>query len=591
MDRIIAAALCALLLGGCVSAGGELARQTGIRSEPTTPSTAGGTVLREHRVDLIQVLATALDEEDAPLFARTSANAHLSHLILKLDLLDDRRKQQVIRNSVVGQLMDASVKNCSVYLQSLRGGQVAARTTFDILASGLGLAGGIATPERSAKLLSSLGAMATATGASVDRNIFAEQGVELVAEEIEKARDRRWLEISRKTGLSYHAWSLGFALADIDSFHHDCSMLKGLGLMRDAVVTRDLLVKAARLSAAKAAREGASGLAIAAAIAGLEEAALGEDTTPSSVPTDDSSSPLGSSPNSEPLDLEVKRAAALKCLDDLREKLAADPEATVATLVKDDAFQKEAGCLEADWAGRYAKLALDAARASEALAGAQTFTPEAEAADKKTKDEALKSPTAAIPPLKTAFETAGHALDIAKAASDAAPASDDLRAKFTAAQANSDKAKSDLERAKSAQTQAEADLKASEAVYGTAAASGRVKALKEAMEVVKTSAAKKIGLDQGLVMAARKAALQFGLSAAEQGATAQQVTAAMERVAGDFFDREKPAASDPVLSVMIQTARQVASAPEAAQSGLMAARAAQAAAQAYVLNADDLKPS
>ena len=587
MYRIIAATLCALLLGGCVSAGGELARQTGIRAEPTTPSTAGATVLREHRVDLIQVLETALGDTQ-PAYPGGSANAHLSHLILKVDLLDDRRQQQKIRNSVVGQLVDASVKNCSVYLQSLRGGQVAARTTFDILASGLGLAGGIATPERSAKLLSSLGAMATATGAAVDRNIFAEQGVELVAEEIEKVRDRRWQELSRKTGLPYQEWSLGFALADIDSFHHDCSMLKGLGLMRDAVVTRDLLVKAARLSAAKAAREGASGLAVAAAIAGLEEAALGEDAAMSDVPADRTPA-IATSSAAEPLDLEVKRNAALACLDKLAAKLETDDKATPTSLLKDGAFQKAAGCGEADWAGRYAKLALDAARASEALTSAQTFTPEAEAADRKTKTEGLTKAKAAVPPLQTAHDGLQHALDVAKAASDAAPANEDLKAKFTAAQTAAETGKAALERAKAAQTQAEADLKASEDRYAKAFAEGRPKAIKATMVDVKATATKKIELDMGQVTVARGAALQFGLGAAEKGATALQVTAAMERVAGDFFDPKKPEASDPVLSVMIETARRVANTPESAQSGMIAARAAQAAAQAYVANADALK--
>src|SRR5690606_6326264 len=126
-----------------------------------------------------------------------------------------------------------------------------------------------------ARALSALGAWSTASGATWDRNVYAEQAAEMIAEEIRKLRVTERATLEAKYTRSYDQWPLATALTDVADFHNSCSMLRGISLIQDAVANRERSVRAARQAAMAALNAGGDGVAVAAAVAGVESIFLG----------------------------------------------------------------------------------------------------------------------------------------------------------------------------------------------------------------------------------------------------------------------------------------------------------------------------
>ncbi|PVM84985.1 hypothetical protein DDF62_20845 [Caulobacter radicis] len=294
-------------------------------TEPAAAAKTDDGPLREYQIDLPVVIRESLKQKNyenllligdpkltagtvsaKPYRSRTGGDAELDRLIVAIDSTGDKS----IRNTVLAQLVAASTTNCSIYLQSLRGGQVTARLTSDIAATAFGLAGGLAEPVRSARILSNLSAFSTSTGASIDRSIFAQQGAELVADAIVQLREKDRLYLEGRMSEDMDAWPMGLALADFARFHGDCSMLRGLSQMREAVVAREQQVQAARASALAVAQSGGDGKEVAAAVAGVVDGygdirLASYDITPSARVTN----------GSLRQDLESQKALAMACFD------------------------------------------------------------------------------------------------------------------------------------------------------------------------------------------------------------------------------------------------------------------------------------
>ncbi|HVY35165.1 MAG TPA: hypothetical protein VG960_12185 [Caulobacteraceae bacterium] len=231
-----------------------------------------------------------------------------------------------IRNDVVSAFVGASTANCTVYVQALRSGQVSTRMASDFFAGGFAAASSLAAPPASAKLLSALSAFSTAEGSSVDRNIFAQQGAELVADAILQLRATDRAGIEAKMSSEYDAWPLGLALADLFAYQGDCSMLRGFSKMRDALVAREQAISAIRTAAGAVEKSGGSSAQIVAVLEGLPSAqALAGPTAPTAA--EDWSPDLGK-----------LRDTAKACLNDLVDALANDKTETVETLRKKDEF-------------------------------------------------------------------------------------------------------------------------------------------------------------------------------------------------------------------------------------------------------------
>lgn len=418
------AAACLLLTTGCVD--GSVHGPNPWLFEPGAAAKTSSTPLRERQVNLPAVLHAALKENDSisgavkdrgkgtgyleglPTNDEAYTEIDLDKLILAADMSGDK----AIRNSVIAQLMAASTTNCGIYLNGLRSGQVQSRLLSDIAATAFGIAGSLTEPIESARLLSGLAAFSTSAGASVDRNIFAQQGAELVADAIVQLRatDRTYIEGRMTEDLT--RWPMGLALTDFARFHADCSMLRGLSQMREAVTAREFEVRAVRSAALAVARSGGSAEEVAAAIAGTGEhvAAYRQAAAPT---TTAANSDLR-------VDLDRMRLAALKCFNSATKAFSdsAGDQTTPPVLCSDGPSTK--------WENRYI-VWVNKALKDIALAAADNHTEaDQNYAKANAAVEAAKSNPASTPgdiqTLELARIASQKQLDAAKTAKDDAKA-------------------------------------------------------------------------------------------------------------------------------------------------------------------------
>ena len=337
-------------------------QQAGIRLpspsklNPFGSGDSGPPIAGERQIDLVALLETALSGGSAPKQDLDESERHFVELVHNLEEQPAPIKKKV-RNQMVGQLVDASLANCDVYLKSLRGSQVGTRTFFDVVTGGLSTAGGLSAPASSAKLLSGLASFSNAAGASVDRDVFAEQGVELVAQEVEKARaDERVAIEKSKTEKEYDQWDLGAALADVTVYHSECSMVRGLARVQNAVQTRDSDLRSARLVAQKVMAAGGNDKQVNAALAGVLESALGPtigDTTTGSVLTGDVDVAVAGLIGADVSDL---RDRAVTCVATAKTALAAVKTPTFAAqLGTGSPFSATCGATGDAWANFFYK--------------------------------------------------------------------------------------------------------------------------------------------------------------------------------------------------------------------------------------------
>jgi hypothetical protein len=358
--RVAIVVLClTAMLTGCADSGDP---QPGrVRSEAATPAGYGTLVppnklglrsLYERRVDIIALISPYY-----PMGVRApvTGESDFDWWMATVDKDLDTERQLKVRNTVAQAIVDASTRNCDAYLNSLRGDQVANRTLSDILATGFGIAGGLTDPVRNAKILSSLGGFSTAFGASIDRNIFAQQAVELIADQVKKYRAAERTTIEGKYSRSYSDWSLEQAMADVVEYHADCSLMKGLVLTQDSLTKREALVEAARAAAAKAAKGGSSGSTVSDIVDAIVGA--GSDQAPAPPPAQ-SAAPLANSSTELPTtDLDAQIKVLSDCLDLIQRQITAG--ASVDTFLKNEpAFAHTDGKCHGDltWKGQFLAL-------------------------------------------------------------------------------------------------------------------------------------------------------------------------------------------------------------------------------------------
>lgn len=272
MRRWLAAALLAVACGVAACAiDPDVEKKSGMRTEPQPVFTVAGKGTREQTFPLEQVLARVPD-------------ASKSQIVSAMHAIDASASVQE-RNSAVGDLVFASESNCQVYLSALRGGQVTARVTVDTLTNLTAGAAAISRPPASAQLLAAFASFFNATGASIDRNIFAQEGAEVITAQIETLRAQKLREIRRNLTGGYAAYPIAFALRDVMEYHGYCSVRKALGSLPATVAARETAIKAIRIAAAKGLENGESGKTIAAIVAGLSDSAGGAEDSSATAAT------------------------------------------------------------------------------------------------------------------------------------------------------------------------------------------------------------------------------------------------------------------------------------------------------------------
>lgn len=507
---------------------------------PVEAASAGavttGAPLRQMQIDLNQLLERALAPDPVDQLKALPPEAKLSAL---LEAVDRSPRREKIRDTVVTQLIAASTANCAVYVQAMRSGQVTSRLSTDLLATGFGLAGSLTSPIENSRFLSSLSAMSTATGASIDRNIFAQQGAEMVADSIMQLRETGRQNLERKMKQSYEDWPIGLALADVFAFHGDCSMLRGFSRMREAVILRDQAVKVARLNALEVATRGGSGVEVAAAVAGVERAYQ-------SAGTNELSGPATASAGVPINDLREMRTAAFDCLAAAHSAMNEDREMTLDKVLAKPPFAAGGACAKIDsrWDRKFVGLVVDAL--GKAKGGAvDKVQADAEAAKTAPTAEAVKA-------AENLVKSAKKDLDDAKAHGDPAA--------IAPAQAA-------LERARQANAELERQIERHEADY-----TGRKMRLEQAFGAIRRDLESTVDMEIKMIAANRAIALQYAITLGEGGKTADDVDAAIRRIGGDTPD-------DPALKAMYAAVAEIKKTNQS--NGLMAARTAQAMVQTY----------
>ncbi len=270
-----------MLLCGCLA--GQTGRR-GIKTEPASMATVNNKRMREYQPSFERLIVARMEldtgavgearattakatvaEIKGRIAASSMTEADFDRLIISVGAAEDPKS---VRNDLVSVLVASSTANCNAYVQALRSGQVTSRMTTDLLGAGFATAASLVRPAETAEMLSALSAYSITTGASIDRNIFAQQGAELVADAIMQLRmeGRRNIEANMKK--AYADWPMGLALADVFAFHGDCTMMRGFSRMRDAVVNRDLEVRTLRAAASAVAVAGGSKDHVLAVFAG-----------------------------------------------------------------------------------------------------------------------------------------------------------------------------------------------------------------------------------------------------------------------------------------------------------------------------------
>jgi hypothetical protein len=230
--------------------------------------------------------------------------------VREIDLAADRPS----RNAIIGQMIAASEKNCENYLLGLREAQITGRTTASLGAVTFGLAGGLTSPARNANILSSIGSLFSTTGAVLDRNLFAEQGIELIVIQIRQMRDETRTKIEANMAKpTYGEYPIGLALADVFRYHGQCNVMSGLSRLDQVVRDRDSTVRATNIVASELAARGATGQQIAAAVAGVSQGHL--DAMRYDVPSGGARPSERSSAFATTLDLDLSTKKAQACLD------------------------------------------------------------------------------------------------------------------------------------------------------------------------------------------------------------------------------------------------------------------------------------
>jgi hypothetical protein len=253
-----------LILSSCAM--GEIDSRYHFRSEAAAAVSASDSndhnskALREIQIDLTALIEDQLTayEQRLPLpppeGKKFGRQEWLTLLISRVDVSADTR----IRNSIVSAYMSGSSANCNVYLASLRAGQVTNRLATDVLATTFATASTLLRPEETSRILAALSGLSVATGATVDRNIFAQQAAELMADAIEQLRFRGRRAIEQRMALGYKDWPLGLALADLYDYQGDCSLLSGFQEVEEAVTQREAAIATLRNAAQSVEAAGGS---------------------------------------------------------------------------------------------------------------------------------------------------------------------------------------------------------------------------------------------------------------------------------------------------------------------------------------------
>lgn len=188
--------------------------------------------------------------------------------LLELDLVDDFEERfgdetastsaddrSSLRREMVATLLAVSDVRCENYLVGVSVSSNSTRAGLDLTSLALGTAGGVATPEESANLLSALSTLAGGARQSLADTVFAGRDFPVIYSAIRngrRAQRDRYLDLAHDG--DFDRWGFGSILNLMNAYDLDCGINYGLQLISDAVAAQG--VAGRREIAAGAADDG-----------------------------------------------------------------------------------------------------------------------------------------------------------------------------------------------------------------------------------------------------------------------------------------------------------------------------------------------
>lgn len=148
-------------------------------------------------------------------------------------------ERDVLRREMVATLLAVSDVRCENYLVGVGVYANGARASFDLAGLALSTAGGVATPEESANLLSALATFAGGARDSLSQTVFAGRDYPVLYAAIRngrRAQRDRYLDAAHDG--DFDTWGHGSITALMTSYDVDCGINYGLQLISDAVAAQ-----------------------------------------------------------------------------------------------------------------------------------------------------------------------------------------------------------------------------------------------------------------------------------------------------------------------------------------------------------------
>lgn len=149
---------------------------------------------------------------------------------------EDRRD---LRREMVATLLAVSDVRCENYLVGVSVTANSTRAGFDLTSLALGTAGGVATPEESANLLSALSTLAAGARQSLSDTVFAGRDYPVLYAAIRNGRRAQrdgYLDAAHDG--DFDNWDHSSIVALMTSYDLDCGINYGLQLISDAVAAQ-----------------------------------------------------------------------------------------------------------------------------------------------------------------------------------------------------------------------------------------------------------------------------------------------------------------------------------------------------------------
>lgn len=143
------------------------------------------------------------------------------------------------RDIVIGYLLNRSDTLCNQYLGDITRAQRTWRSSFATMGLLFGTAGGIATPERSSKLLAALSGGMSGLSGKLDEGLLSNQAGHLIrAANIDLRQElRAELDASMAAGGDLAGLPLSLLVSHVQAYHSRCSVDDGLSRLNSKVST------------------------------------------------------------------------------------------------------------------------------------------------------------------------------------------------------------------------------------------------------------------------------------------------------------------------------------------------------------------